>query len=329
MTEIQIRTILAAVADPSSSRQPAIDRAAQLATALQARLILFHAAADPALSGRPFFDSRRLARARGWLLAERMRSLEKRASALRKRGLRVDVTAVWEEPAHEAIIRGVLREQADLVIAGRHEPRGDGQAPFRLTDWELMRLCPRPLIVTTGASGARATGAVIAALDPTHARDKPASLDVSIAGYAAAIADALNVECHAVHCMSRGAYPLGSEAAERRRIDQRMRASMERVLKRADLQMASVRVLHGDVPDALSEFARQLPAQILAMGIISRRWLKRFIVGDTAETVIRRAPCDLLLIKPDNFKLRLGRAHKEPVELPRAVAALKARGRAA
>jgi universal stress protein E len=327
MAEIQIRTILVAVADPSSSRQPAIDRAAQLATALQARLILFHAAADPALSGRPFFDSRRLGRARGWLLAERMRSLEKRARGLRKRGLRVDVTAVWEEPVYEAILRGVLREQADLVVAGRHEPREDGPPQLRLTDWELMRLCPRPLIVTAGASGVRPTGAVIAALDPTHARDKPASLDVSIASYAAAIADALNVECHAVHCMPRVAYPLGSEAQERRRIDQRLRSQMERVLDRAGLQVASVRIVHGSVPEALPELARRLPAQILAMGIISRRWLKRFIVGDTAETVIRKAPCDLLLIKPDNFKLRLGRAHKEPVELPRAVAGLKARGR--
>lgn len=312
----QLRTILVAIADPTSSRQPGVDRGAQLAKAVGARLVLFHAAFDSALSGRPFFDSPRLAKSRGSFVAHRMRMLERRASALRPGGLSVEVCVAWEDPVHEAVVRAVIREKADLVVAGRHERRANRPPQFRLTDWELMRLCPQPLLVIHPMSDTQASGAVLAALDPAHANDKPASLDLSICHSAAAIAAALGVECHAVHAVAPSAYPLAVSAAERKRFDKRMHSRMAQLIGKAGVDVGSVHIVHGSVSKSLPEFASTLRAQILAMGIISRRWMKRFVIGDTAETIIRDAPCDLLLIKPDNFRLRLGRIRKEAVILP-------------
>lgn len=315
MARAQFRTILVAIADPSSVRQPAAERGAQLAKAVGARLILFHAAFDSALNRR-LFDTRRLAKARGQFVADRMEMLERRATRLRAAGLTVEVRVVWEEPAHEAIVRGAIREKADLVVAGTHEPRSNRPPQFRLTDWELMRSCPRPLLLTHPRSRSNVAGVVLAALDPMHANDKPASLDISIASTAAAMAAAFGVECHAVHAMAPSAYPLGATAVDRKRFDERVYTRMKQLIKRADLNIQSARVVHGRVAEALPQLARTLPAQILTMGIVSRRWMKRFVIGDTAETIIRTAPCDLLLIKPDNFRLRLGRTHKQAFELP-------------
>ncbi|HEY6642476.1 universal stress protein [Povalibacter sp.] len=320
----KLRTILVAVADAASSREPAMDRGAQLAKATGARLVLFHAAFDSALSGRPFFDSKRLAKSRGWFVADRMRLLERHANSLRAGGLSVDVRVVWEEPVHEAVVRAAIRENADLVVAGRHERRENRPPQFRLTDWELMRLCPRPLLVTHAMSGTQASGVVLAALDPTHANDKPASLDISIVHSAAEIAVTLGVELHVVHAIPPSAYPLAVTAAERKRFDKRTHSRMEQLIRKADADVKSVHFVHGSVAKGLPEFASTLPAQILAMGIISRRWMERFVIGDTAETIIRDAPCDLLLIKPDGFQLRLGRTRKETVVLPKAAAAARA-----
>jgi universal stress protein E len=315
----QIRTILVAVADPSSARQPAVDRAARLAAPLGARMVLFHAAFEPALSGRPFFDSKRLAKSRGWFVADRTRQLERHAAKLRSSGLDVDACAVWEDPVHEAVVRAALREKADLVVAGRHERRADRPPQLRLTDWELMRLCPRPLLLTRSVSNSSESGSVLAALDPTHAYDKPAHLDISIAGYAAALAQALQVELHAVHCLPNAAYPPGEvTSAQRQRMRKRVQAQLQRVMKKSGLTAGGLHVLNGSVTDSLPALARELPAQIIAMGIISRRWLKRFVIGDTAESIIREAPCDLLLIKPDNFRIRLGRSRKQAIVLPKA-----------
>jgi universal stress protein E len=314
----KICTILVAVADPSSERQPAADRAAQIATRLRARVVLFHAAFEPALSGRPFFDSKRLAKSRGWFVAARGRQLERHAAKLRGSGLDVEVCTVWEEPVHEAVIRAVLREKADLVVAGRHERHADRPPQLRLTDWELMRLCPRPLLLTHSVATRPESGPVLAALDPTHAYDKPAHLDISIAGFAAALAATLQVDIHAVHCVPNAVYPLGEVTfTQRQRMHRRLHSQLKRVMKKAGVTARALHVLDGSVADGVPALGRDLRAQIIAMGIISRRWLKHFAIGDTAESVIRDAPCDLLLIKPDDFRLRLGRSRKQAVILPK------------
>ena len=75
-----------------------------------------------------------------------------------------------------SVIRAALREKADLVVAGRPE-----------------------------------SGPVLAALGPAHAYDKPADLDISIAGFAAALAATLQVDIHAVHCVPNAVYPLVSQ----------------------------------------------------------------------------------------------------------------------
>lgn len=318
MSLAKIRTILVAVPDPSRARQAAVDRAAQIATRLAARVVLFHAAFEPALSGRPFFDSKRLAKSRGWFVADRTRQLERHAAKLRGSGLDVDVCTVWEEPVHEAVVRAALREKADLVVAGRHERRADRPPQLRLTDWELMRLCPRPLLLTRPVATGPAAGSVLAALDPTHAYDKPAHLDISIAGYAAALAGALQVDLHAVHCVPNAVYPPGEvTSARRQRMHRRVHSQLKRVVKQSGVTARGLHVLDGSVADGVPKLARELPAQIIAMGIISRRWLKRFVIGDTAESLIRDAPCDLLLIKPDDFRIRLGRIRKQAIVLPR------------
>ncbi len=316
----KIRTILVAVAEPSRARQIAVERAAQIATRLAARVVLFHAAFEPALSGRPFFDSKRLAKSRGWLVADRTRQLERHADKLRGSGLDVDVCVAWEEPVHEAVVRAALREKANLVVAGRHERRAARAPQLRLTDWELMRLCPRPLLLTNPESTGSASGSVLAALDPTHAYDKPAHLDISIAGYAAALAEALQVDLHAVHCVPNAVYPLGQvSSAQRQRMRRRVHSQLKRVVKKSGVAAQGLHVLDRSVADGVPKLARELPAQIIAMGIISRRWLKHFAIGDTAESLIRDAPCDLLLIKPDNVRIRLGRSRKQAIVLPKTV----------
>lgn len=314
----KVRTILVAVADPSSKRQFAADRAVEIAAPFGARVVLFHAAFEAALSGRPFLDSRRLAKSRGWFVADRIRLLERHAAKLRRSGIVVEVLVVWEEPVHEAIIRAALRERADLVVAGRHEKRADRPPQWRLTDWELMRYCPRPLLLTTPASIASGSNSVLAALDPTHAHDKPADLDISIVRHAAGIAESLQLALHAVHCLPGTVNSLIEVTdAQKQRMNRRAHVQLRRLIKAGGANDCGLHVLEGSVAESVPALARKLSAQIIVMGVVSRRWLKRFTIGDSAESIIRDAPCDLLLIKPDNFRLDLGRSRKESIIVPK------------
>lgn len=309
----EIRTVLVAVRDPADSTQPVIERAADIASVLGAHVILFHAVFDSSLSGRPFFDSKRLARSRGWMVAQRTRQLERHAATLWRRNLATEVLVAWEEPAHEAIVRAAIRTDAHLVIAGPNHSPG-----WTLTDWELLRMCSRPLLLAQGTPMNARTAPILAALDPMHADDKPADLDVALAEYGALFAAALGVDFHAVHCIRPAAdAPSDDTLARRERTHKRMESKMNKTLRRSGAAQAEIHVVHGLPETTVPELARDIGAQLMVMGAISRRGLKRLAIGNTAERVVYQSPCDLLIIKPDGFRPRLGRSLKQSLILPK------------
>jgi universal stress protein E len=95
--------------------------------------------------------------------------------------------------------------------------------------------------------------------------------------------------------------------------------AIRRTLERAKIDAARTYVVDGRPEEALPALAKKLAAQILVMGAISRRGLQRFALGDTAERTIHASPCDLLILKPEGFSLRLGRTRRESLILPNDV----------
>ena len=66
------------------------------------------------------------------------------------------------------------------------------------TDWRLMRDCSFPLWLVKSKSFAKSP-VIVAAVDPTHANDKPAALDYSIVDTARIIAESTNGDLHLIH----------------------------------------------------------------------------------------------------------------------------------
>ena len=76
--------------------------------------------------------------------------------------------------------------------------------------------------------------------------------------------------------------------------------------------------LRAGVPiDELPELARELGAGIVVMGAVSRSGLRRLFIGSTAERVLDRLKCDVLIVKPEGFRTSVPRrALSRPVVLP-------------
>ena len=63
-------------------------------------------------------------------------------------------------------------------------------------------------------------------------------------------------------------------------------------------------VIGGDRPDRLIlDTASRHEADLLCIGSIGRAGVKGLLVGNTAERILRRTPCSLLVTKPDEFVL--------------------------
>jgi universal stress protein E len=64
--------------------------------------------------------------------------------------------------------------------------------------------------------------------------------------------------------------------------------------------------------DAITATARDERVAVVVMGAISRRWMRGLIIGNTAERALDALSCDLLVVKPPGFRLRISKVEKGP-----------------
>ena len=150
------------------------------------------------------------------------------------------------------------------------------------TDWELLRACPVPVLLVKSPHPYRRP-TILAALDPTRALAKPATLDDEILRFSATLAQALDGNVHAVH----GYVPVPPnvsvevlrDAAElEKTLAAAEHTAIDALRKTTDLLGISRDLLHvvGRHPaDAVEEVAAQLGSQIVALGSVARSGLDR------------------------------------------------------
>jgi universal stress protein E len=236
--------------------------------------------------------------------------LETIAETLRPRGIDVMTEVLTGDPLHTALLDRVKHTCADLVIKDTHHHTVAQRTFLTNTDWELIRGCAVPLLLVkpTPWSAAHRIGA---ALDPGHLDDKPRLLDRSILDEATRFTQALGGELHAIHTYIPAAIVAAAVSVPPMVVDIPIEAlEEERKAKLKELTAltsdyrlptANIHLETGSATEVLCRVARQCGIDIMAMGAISRRGLKRIAVGSTAESVLERLPCDLLVVKSPNF----------------------------
>lgn len=313
----RIRRILVAVKDLDAGRSPAIAKAVQLALALPAEIELFHVMDEPVYVDFSLRDGGPSGIKQS-MSGRRMQSIERLdrlAARLRRSGVTVKTSAEWDYPAHEAIVRHADRVGAGLIVADRHAGRHYAAWLLQLTDWELVRLSPVPVLIVKTPRPYRHP-AVLAAVDPSHAFAKPARLDSQVLQLGDLVASALDGDLHAVHAyvpFATGMPPPGMSAAGataliESRAAAAARADFERALRSTNIPRTRRHLVSGHPITAIPEAARRTHSAIVVMGAVSRSGLKGVFIGNTAERVLDALECDLLVVKPAHVKTRVQRA---------------------
>jgi universal stress protein E len=88
------------------------------------------------------------------------------------------------------------------------------------------------------------------------------------------------------------------------------RRSFERTMVKARIPRARRYLVDRPPVEAISGTARQIGADLLVMGAVSRSGLKRVFIGNTAERVLGAVTCDVLVVKPRRFAARVARAQR-------------------
>jgi universal stress protein E len=316
-----ISRILVAIKDPRSISRPAVRKAAQIATACHAQLELFHCLTTPLYMDPVYEGQKGLKTTERELRQDALRRLERIAATIRQPGLKITAAADWDYPAYDAIVRRALRIKADLIVASVHAGPHLLPGLLRLTDWELVRLSPVPLLLIKNPRPYHRP-AVLVAVDPAHAFAKPLRLDAELLRAGSTISRSLRGSLHAIHAYARlsmGAVPPGAEAITAyaiKRAEQQAKRTAEADLNRA-LQGTGIsrarRYVIGRHPiDAILQACRKSHSALVVMGAVSRSGLRRLLIGNTAESILDEIRCDVLVIKPKRFRNRVPRAVGAP-----------------
>ena len=285
------------VIEADAKQQPALERARYLARKSGAELELLLADFSPYLEDGYYFDPVQAKQLRYEHGEHRLRELEALAAPLRDSGLEVAVTTAWGNPPNDEIVRRVKESAPSLVVASTRHHHKIARLLLSNEDWELVRYCPAPLLLVKQQDWPDQP-TIIAAVDPDHVHDKPAELDHKLVAAGQGLAEATGGHLNLFHSAwlppLAGAFPLHPDAGEENR-------------KLADLAKATG-VAESDCHWSAEEIIRSLPAlveekaaSVVIMGAVSRSRLDRLLIGSTAEKLLDRLDCDVLVIKPDHM----------------------------
>jgi len=297
-----------------------VDRVGRLARALQAEIELFHCLYDPQL-----VQGRGREKDLNALIAGRVeaskRRVERVADTLRDQHVEVRVTVRFDYPIFEAVIRQVLRKGPNLLLIPAVSTVPGARGALSYTDARLIEACPCPLLFMK-TEEVYSKAPIVAAVDPMHARAKPAELDDSIIAAAktlsAALADAPVQVYHAIPPLLERVDGETTEA--RASVEQHKanfaecQAEVRKLAARYEVPDSLTHVEAGAVESSLAVFVRASRANAVVMGAVSRSYPERALFGYTAERVFGAFDCDVLIVKPKEFRCPVSR---RPRPLPR------------
>ncbi|MDX1302963.1 universal stress protein [Photobacterium sp.] len=136
---------------------------------------------------------------------------------------------------------------------------------------------------------------LLAALDPLHRHDRPATMDPSIVRIADALSSRFTTGYKIVHCCHITPY-LVKYAKQIMAIHSDALRKFRAMYK---LDGVSVVLIPGNPEQQLPEYARKARCDILVMGGFCRSSMSNFWLGSTTEAVVQAMPCDILLVKSD------------------------------
>lgn len=266
-----------------------------LARAFEARLSVFHAvtASHDRFPGTVIFE-------RGGrqsdLLAEARQRLEEIVAPLEN----ANGVAVAGDPV-ETLGEYARKTSVDLVIAARHGFSGIQRVLLGSVVERMGRELAKPLLVVSmneaGSTGSLPFSNVVVAVEADDAHAPAFKVAV-------ALAHRFDAALHLLSAMERPLLadkleeptegPYGEiQTALQQRLQQKM-ADMTRPLA-GDLNV-TVDLVPGPAVEVLPSYVRRRQADLLVVGVKSRRRFQQWLIGSTTEAALRHADCAVLTV---------------------------------
>lgn len=246
----------------------------------------------------------------GWDVPKLVRTwnedLVKRAAArARRSGINAD-TRVLDGPPGDALVREAERGGYDLLIVSA--PRNGILNSTLSTAARLVRDCPCPVLLVRGTRRRRSPR-ILVGVDAYVLRDsKVDALTAVLMESALWFAQQIGGEVHVLYAwQSYGEGPMRWAGVPPAAIESYhavaendARTELQKVIAPfADRIAASgMHVVMGDPRKVIPRFATDESVDLLVIGTVARSGVAARIIGNTAEVLLAKLPCSMLVIRP-------------------------------
>lgn len=203
-----------------------------------------------------------------------------------------------DAPLNEAVLGMVRQLEPTIVLKESHFHRKIVRAVFHRTDWELIAQCPTPLWLAKSGAWSNKEN-VIACIDPIQIHDKEGSIDKEIMRQSFELASCLGGRVEVFHSLA----PL-ADYAKPFVIDSivdKVRNDYEKqlleFLQPFKITQDHLHLQEGYPETVLNNLITPLNAGLVVIGGLARHGLNSMLLGSTAQRVLDKVACDMVVIK--------------------------------
>ncbi len=213
-------------------------------------------------------------------------------------GADVALKTVWSDDIAAWITSAVHEFSYDLVVKSAHYSKTLTHTPL---DWRLLRECPAPILLTSTRRRKR-SNIVLAALDLSQLDRTHRRLNKSVLDAASSFANIAGAKLHCVYVIEISQVlrdlDIVNARDTRRKAIEKNQDELTTLLEPHAVPKSRVHLPVGKVGQSVQHLARKLDADLLVMGTSAHRLKQSMGIGNSAERVLARVPCDVLAVHP-------------------------------
>ena len=276
------------VIDPTSQKQPGLDRAAELSRLGKARITAF-SSVYKAVDEMTEANSRRSGKRE--FLKDWESKLKVMLAPYKEKGLKISSDIYWTADWYAAVSRAALRADADLVIKSTFRHGKLQRLLHSTSDFTIMRHSPCPVLLVREAKSS-AGKLILAALDLESTDEGHIGLNNSVIKHARELSEFTGLPLHVIAATS-----LKPDLSHVLSGVEEQESGVEATLAHAfGVEPANFHIVKGAAINVIPAQAEHLRAQVVVIGVSARSGVKGVMVGTTAKKVLDKLDCDVLAI---------------------------------
>ena len=259
------------VYDPTREEQPALERAAIIASEVDATLHLF-ACIHGDISGADRESEEVKAR-----LAEQQAVLNDRLAPIAATGVETSSEVEWDKDWHHAVVRASSRSHADMVFKSSFKHSASQRILKTTSDWTVIRECLCPVLLVKSTDRPEVSR-ILAGIDISAKAESYEKLNQHIVEFSRLLVESERAEVHVVN-----AFP-----------DFRVRPERQELVDVSGINTEHIHIKMGAPDVVIVEMAKKLDASLVIVGNSHRSGLSAMLHGNTAEKILDKLDCNVL-----------------------------------